>query len=210
MNSLLWILSGRDIITQTDYCSMRAIRQTHRIPRVDLTPFVSIAMILITFFIWMKQVQRSSVVSLYIANNANYDSYQPLSACLYLLEQDKIGYLIYEVDSTASYVETTYSADGLRTKLLTMASVKDPVVLIKPTAQSTLKNLVDVVDELAINKRIKFELVNRLAKEEQQMILAYKNYTKTSSKQSIPLKIRLYRRGQYVVYHQYASVRATK
>ncbi|WP_040005499.1 biopolymer transporter ExbD [Fibrisoma limi] len=189
---------------------MRAIRQTHRIPRVDLTPFVSIAMILITFFIWMKQVQRSSVVSLYMANNAKFESYQPLSACLYLLEQDKIGYLTYVADDMASYVETTYSANGLRARLLTMASAKDPVVLIKPTAQSTIKNLVDVVDELAINKRIKFELVNRLAKEEQQMILAYKNYIKSSSRQPIPLNVRLYRRGQYVVHCQYTSVRATK
>ncbi|WP_020606321.1 ExbD/TolR family protein [Spirosoma spitsbergense] len=157
---------------------MKAHRQRRQLPRVDLTPFVSIALLLITFFIWMKQLQRPVVLKSSTPLERRFCG-EPLyfSATIFLLGNDRIGYLSFIRDkSSADYVETDYSINGLRTQLLFTELEQYPVVLIAPTPQSTVKNLIDVIDELTINGKVLYTLGYEITDGENQLLASYRHY----------------------------------
>ncbi|WP_461140468.1 biopolymer transporter ExbD [Spirosoma pomorum] len=190
---------------------MRAARQRYKLPQVDMAPFVSVVLLLITFFIWMKQIERHKVVSVYKSHNGKVEYYQPLTGILFLLENDRIGYLLYGTDSTASYVEIDYSADRLQHTLRRTALLINPVLVIKPTSQSIIRNLVDVVDALAVNGRIACILADQLAEEEQCLLTRYRQYKQTRPQWPVVLKIPGRRRFlPECCDYQYTSVSDTK
>ncbi|MEZ0484588.1 biopolymer transporter ExbD [Fibrella aquatica] len=174
---------------------MRRTNHTRQLPRADMTPLVNIALLLIVFFVWVKQSQRPVTSQLELPNHGKIDGeYMFPLASIFLLEDNRIGYLSYNPDkASADYLETDYSINGLRKQLLITASAKHPVVYIVPTAQSTVKNIVDVLDELTISRRVSYKMAYRPLQSEERMIAAYKLYEQSSPKKPVLMHLPLYR-----------------
>lgn len=169
---------------------MKTRRRIHQLPRVDMTPFVSIALLLITFFICIKQLERPVILESPPPARI-WSCAEPLhfSATIFLLANNRIGYLSFIPDKlSADYVETDYSKNGLRTQLLFTALKKYSVVLVKPTIQSTIKNLVDVINELTINGEIRYTLGYELTSAENQLIANYQQYKSANPQQPVLLR----------------------
>ncbi|NID09669.1 biopolymer transporter ExbD [Fibrivirga algicola] len=161
---------------------MRLTRRIRQLPRIDMTPLVNIALLLIVFFVWVKQIQRPVMLAPHFVSQGKYDYYEMASATLFLLDQNRIGFLHYGPGkATATYQEVDYSISGLRAQLARLNANGHAVVLIVPTPQSTVKNLVDVIDEFVLTKRINFVLGDELWPEAHQLIAAYHQYTKVSA-----------------------------
>jgi len=167
-----------------------------------MTPFVGVALLLIVFFVWMKRLQLPVVREVHGPIRGKFDRREPLHTSLFLLDQNKVGFLAYHPENgSADYVETDYSTSGLRMQLARTSSQKRPMLVIKPTAASTYKNLVDVVDEVAIHVRIQYGLEYALTPDEQQMLSAYQGYKRTHPRQPVLMRLPRY---------QYTSVSETK
>lgn len=138
---------------------MSASRQRYKRPQIDMTPFVCVALLLITFFVWMKQLQRNKVVAVYAQTRGKAGYYQPVTASLVLLDNDRVGFWQFRADGDADYVETRCAMPELQSILRRVALSVNPVLFIQPTAQSRIKNLVAVVDALQLNRRITYMLV---------------------------------------------------
>ena len=168
---------------------MKAQRQRRQLPRIDLTPFVSVALVLITFFIWIEQLQQPVIVSGYTRFNCKCEYDEQLSATLFLLDHGRVGLLRYEpARDTASYLETDYSVGGLRTQLIRLVPAdpaKRAVVTIIPLPQATVKNIVDIIDELTICRRIAYALAYEPTDRDYQIMANYQHYKSTNPQQSV-------------------------
>lgn len=123
-----------------------------------MAPLVSVVMLLIVFFVWMKQLQRHKVVSVYAQTRGKVDYYLPVTDSLVLLGSDRFRLRQFGVDGKANYVETNCSTAELRSLVRRIALSEKPVLIIQPTAQCTIKNLVAVIDALTLNGRITYML----------------------------------------------------
>lgn len=175
------------------------VRRSRPLPRLDLTPFVGVAFLLITFFMWIKTTERSQTIPLQLPNKAKYDitEYPVPEASILLLANNRIGFLTYQRHrSRAEYVETDYSAGGLRRQLLwvkTLAENDHPaIVLITPSEQATFGNLVDVVDELRTLRPLVFRLNYSLLPDERRLLKTYQRYVATHPAGPVVLKLPLY------------------
>lgn len=146
-------------------------RPFHRPIHIDMTPFVSVAYMLIVFFVWLKMIQQDRQMEVWAADNASIDVQSCFSSpyiSLYLLGNNRIGFSIksHRITQTRIYERP----DSLRKALRENVFSEPPPVLIKPTSESTFKNLVDVLDELHIMKYPKYLLVDELYPAEQQVL----------------------------------------
>ncbi|MBX9732440.1 MAG: biopolymer transporter ExbD [Chitinophagaceae bacterium] len=137
--------------------------------RVDLTPMVDLGFLLITFFIFTTTMSQPTAMRFITPDDR--DTTNPTLAAesktisLLLKENNQIEY--YFGMDAKTIATTTYDKDGLRNILLNkLKSIRlangsndDMVVLIKPTADATYKNLVDVMDEMLINGIKKYAVV---------------------------------------------------
>lgn len=173
---------------------MRRTRHIRQLPRADMTPLVNIALLLIVFFVYVKQVQRSVSTPLELPDHGKYDGTRlhPI-ASIFLLENNRVGYLTYQSsEASATYIETDYSINGLRKHLSIAALAKRPVVYIVPTAESTFKNIVDVLDELTISKRVQFVMADYPLPTENRIIASYQHYKRSDPAKPFLTSLRLY------------------
>ena len=175
---------------------MRVVRRTRPIPRADMTPLVNIALLLIVFFVFVKQKERPVSRQLNVPDRYPMHGYccgpaRP-AASIFLLDSNRVGYLSYRPDSTAEYLETDYSRHGLRRQLRLTALKEHPFVLLIPTTQSTVENLVDALDELTINKQTWYSLAYQLLPGEQRMMAVYQQYKQTNPQQPVSMRMSLY------------------
>lgn len=168
------------------------------LPRFDFTPFVAVGFILITFFVWLKQLQRDGYMVLDAPHGCRKVDAIPvkLRVFLFLLADNQLGVLICRPDTVAAeYYETQYSAATVR-RLLVFADRLYPglpLVVIKPTAQSTFKNMVDVLDDFRFAPSIRYLFVDQLTPGEQELIKNYARYRLACLKRPQQQPIRLYR-----------------
>lgn len=144
--------------------------------RIDFTPMVDLGFLLITFFMLTTTLAKPQVMALVMPEkDIKKEDIEPVkeSKVLTLLlgANDKVYW--YEGITDAKLDSTDYSAEGLRKVILNkMEKVKGQFgledyedfktkeprkgsfinVIIKPTAESRYKNLVDALDEMAICK----------------------------------------------------------
>ncbi|MBD2751608.1 biopolymer transporter ExbD [Spirosoma validum] len=156
-------------------------RQTYTPIRIDFTPFVNVALLLIVFFVWLKTVQRENVMQMNIPGGIMcYYGWKPKAdANLFLLDNNRIGFLNYNLNGVGpEFIETDYSAAGIKNQLIsiTLNHNYGAIVLITPTKLSTFKNLVDILDEVRMTGHIKFCFNDVLTPAEQKLIASYERY----------------------------------
>ncbi|PWJ59963.1 biopolymer transport protein ExbD [Dyadobacter jejuensis] len=160
--------------------------------RVDMTPMVDLGFLLITFFMLATTMSKPTSMTLAVPDK-NDDKEQaqsePLRASkvltLFMGGDDEVYYLdgiAADDDAAAEKLGTTKYGYDLRTVIFTSQkrinsqNPKDEkgndafVVVIKPTPASTYKNMVDVLDEMAITKSKRYALVDNLTDSEKKVL----------------------------------------
>lgn len=144
-------------------------------PSVDLTPMVDLGFLLISFFVFTTTLFQPTSLGIILPDE------QPTPTPSLLAEQDAIHliltnaqniYMYTGEDYTAGF-NTNYAPGGLRKKLNdyidehcgNSGSLEKKCVLIKPSANATLGNIVDVLDEIKIAGIKKYVLLETNAAE---------------------------------------------
>ncbi len=126
--------------------------------KVDMTPMVDLAFLLITFFMLTTTFNKPQVMEVNMPDKNNEDKTQKLNekrAMTVILGKDNNVYY-YQGVNNPEVKKTNYSDEGLRKLLLDkkkevrQVTGKDIFVVIKATEGSNYKNVVDVLDEMSI------------------------------------------------------------
>lgn len=129
-----------------------------------MTPMVDLAFLLLTFFMLTTTFNKPQTMEIIMPEKPATEDQPPLVnekkvITLVLGEKDKIYW--YQGITDPRVEQTTFSKDGVRKILLEHnASIKDMLVLIKPTDQSRYKNVVDILDEMSISDIKRYALVD--------------------------------------------------
>lgn len=159
--------------------------------RVDMTPMVDLGFLLITFFMLATTMSKPTSMSLAVPDKTEDQEKptEPLKASkvltLFMGDNDNVYYLdgiAADDDKAKTELKTTRYGFDLRSvifasqKRINAANPKDAdgneafVVVIKPTQVSTYKNMVDVLDEMAITKTKRYALVDNLTESEKTVL----------------------------------------
>ncbi len=137
--------------------------------RVDLTPMVDLGFLLITFFIFTTTMSQPTAMKLFLPKDVDKPEEQnkvKLSAVLTIMlgKNDQVYY--YEGDDPTKLQSSNFKA--IRDVILDKKRRTDPkdfVVVLKPTADATYKNTVNILDEMTIDEIKRFALVDISAPE---------------------------------------------
>lgn len=135
--------------------------------RVDLTPMVDLGFLLITFFIFTTTMSQPTAMKLYLPKDTDKPEEQNKlkeSGALTLLLGKNNSVYYYEgiLDPSASNMKSSTMKkirdEIIRKKRSTPA--EDLMIVIKPTDESTYKNVIDALDEMTINDIKRYALVD--------------------------------------------------
>jgi len=146
--------------------------------RVDLTPMVDLGFLLITFFIFTTTMSQPTAMKLYLPKDADKpeDQNKAKESGVITILLGKDGNVFYyegQLDNTASNFKSTTFKE-IRNVLLNKKArtpEKDLVVVLKPSEECTYGNVVDILDEMAINVLKRYALVD-ISSIEAQLIKA--------------------------------------
>jgi len=126
--------------------------------RVDLTPMVDLGFLLITFFIFTTTMSQPTGMKLNLPKDTDKPEEQNK------VKESGVLTLLLAKNDKVYYYEGTLAPDGsnfkssnfkeIRNEILSKKRSTDPkdfVVVIKPDADCTYKNVVDMLDEMLIN-----------------------------------------------------------
>ena len=128
--------------------------------KVDLTPMVDLGFILITFFIFTATLARPKAMDLMVPNDTDSSTDKICESCAITFLPGGNNQLYYYEGKkeTAIIKKTDYLSTGIRhlltdkKKRVKQSMLQDKmVVIIKPGAASSFKNLVDIIDECKIS-----------------------------------------------------------
>ncbi|HCY77527.1 MAG TPA: biopolymer transporter ExbD [Ignavibacteriales bacterium] len=147
--------------------------------RIDLTPMVDLGFLLVTFFMLTTTFSKPQTMEINLpvkpkgeVKEEDQNSLKASKAFNIILGKDNkvFWYLGLANEPIEGPIETNFSAEGIRKVLQEKnASIKDMVVLIKPTNDAIYKNVVDILDEMNISNIKRYALVD-IAKEELDLI----------------------------------------
>ncbi len=143
------------------------VRSKKQNSKVDLTAMVDLAFLLITFFMLTTSLSKPQSMDLGLPdkdddptknNDIKVDENRTLTVLLGGDNKVKyyVGLLANPIEGPK---ETTYGKDGIRKTLLsrkkkvleyTRTDKKGLIVIIKPSKKSNYRNLIDILDEMAI------------------------------------------------------------
>ena len=132
-------------------------------PHVDMTPMVDLGFLLITFFMLTTTMVKPQTMEVNMPDKTKDNKEQKIkeskALTLILGEKDKIYY--YQGLENPEVKITNYSPTGVRKLLLDKTREIDGlIVLIKPMERSRYKNMVDILDEMAITSQQRYSLVD--------------------------------------------------
>jgi biopolymer transport protein ExbD len=153
--------------------------------RVDLTAMVSVSFLLIIFFMVTIELAKPKVMEFGLPDKDH--GCGPVGCIdgnrLYTIlldENDRIvtytGFLFNPLENPK---HVQYGKDGIRKELLNKKSMMyeytgDPrkgiIVIIKPSKKCNFKNLVDILDEMAIAKISTYAIVDKYTPEETKLL----------------------------------------
>jgi len=157
-------------------------RTVHSAVRIDMTPMVDLGFLLITFFIFTTTMSEPNTMKLYMPHAGGPTSIADSKVLTILLGNNNKVYAYEGAFEKAllknRIISTNYNeADGIgnlireKQRRLQQAGTKNSkaelVYLVKPTKQSTYKNVIDALDEAIINGVKKFMILDASVEEGQ-------------------------------------------
>lgn len=139
------------------------VRSKKQNSKVDLTAMVDLAFLLITFFMLTTSLSKPQSMDLGLpdkdakAENTKVDENRTMT--ILLGDNNQLKYYMGFMDVTMPATNIAYGKSGIRAELLkrkkqvlqyTGTKDKGIIVIIKPSKKSNYRNLVDVLDEMAI------------------------------------------------------------
>jgi biopolymer transport protein ExbD len=165
------------------------VRSKKQNSKVDLTAMVDLAFLLITFFMLTTTLSKPKSMSLGLPDKDKEDKTPPVKVdenrtmTIMLGDNNKLTYYMGFFDKPiAGPKEITYGKEGIRKELLSRkksvseysAALGKPkngiIVIIKPTKKSNYRNLVDILDEMAIVGVETYAIVNEFTPEETKLL----------------------------------------
>ena len=138
------------------------VRAKKQSTKIDMTPMVDLAFLLLTFFILTTTFLKPTILPLTMPEPVDDPGKLSLlreknAFSLVLAEHNKIYWWI-GLEAPAS--PTNYSRDGIRKILLEESKANaDLMVLIKPMEKSRYENVVDILDEVLITNITRYAIV---------------------------------------------------
>ena len=135
--------------------------------RIDMTPMVDLAFLLLTFFMLTTTFAKPYVMELNMPVKSADRAPVAMSKAMTIIlgKKHQVHYyfgLNAPQDHTVrppKLLTTTFAATGIRQALRTRQRQQaDLVVLIKPSADSKYQDMVDILDEMNITKQQKYAL----------------------------------------------------
>jgi biopolymer transport protein ExbD len=164
------------------------VRSKKQNSKVDLTAMVDLAFLLITFFMLTTSLSKPQAMSLGLPdkedkpeNKKDIKVDENRTMTVLLGGNNKMYYYMGLISNMAPK-EIAYGKDGIRKELIkrkkdvaayTAAKGKPDqgmIVIIKPTNKCTYKNVVDILDEMAINTVPTYTIVNDFLPEETKLL----------------------------------------
>jgi biopolymer transport protein ExbD len=140
------------------------VRSKKTSTRIDMTPMVDLAFLLLTFFVMTTTLNKPQTMEITMPEKPKTEDKQPVVnekrvLTLVLGGGDKIYWYLGITDPKVEL--SNFSNEGIRKVLLQQnAQIKEIVVLIKPSDESKYKNVVDILDEMNISNIARFALVD--------------------------------------------------
>jgi biopolymer transport protein ExbD len=158
--------------------------------KVDLTAMVDLAFLLITFFMLTTSLSKPQSMDLGLPDkekdplkkDIDIKVDQRRTMTVIMGDNNKIKWyhgLLDSPEPNGKPTDAQYGKNGLRKEILkrvvsipqvTGDKEKGLIVIIKPSKKSTYRNLVDVLDEMAICKVPTYAIVNDITPEEKALI----------------------------------------
>ncbi len=150
-----------ELETKTTGTKHKAVKRVHKkSTRVDLTPMVDLGFLLLTFFVFTSVLAKPKVMDIASPKDADIETLICESCVLtaILVKDDKIIYYEGMPENNPVLKGTSFTVEGLRAVLLqkkeAVKKVKGTsdvmVLIVKPGDESSYKNFVDILDEVAI------------------------------------------------------------
>lgn len=144
--------------------------------KIDMTPLVDLAALLITFFMLTTTFNKPQTMEINMPvkpeNEEENIAIKGSNAMTIMLgDDDKLYYYFGLAEDNPEVIESDYSANGIR-KVLVSPRIKSNdkmTVLVKPMEGSRYKNMVDILDELKITDTKKFAMVD-IADADKQLV----------------------------------------
>ena len=149
--------------------------------KIDMTPMVDLAFLLLTFFMLTTTFAKPNVMQLTMPVKKTDDvedtKIKASQAMTIILGKDNKAYYYFGLntpnDPSVQKPElkvTNFSANGIRQVLLTRQRQQPPpIILIKSSEDAKYKNMVDILDEMNITNQKKYALV-KVPKEDLDLI----------------------------------------
>ncbi|MBG8556220.1 ExbD/TolR family protein [Hymenobacter guriensis] len=133
--------------------------------RLDMTPMVDLAFLLLTFFMLTTTFNKPTVMQLTmpVKGPVSTDVSDKNALTLILGKNSQVHYFfgLNRADTTPELQTTSFGADGLRQVLFKQRQRnRNTVVLIKTTPDSKYQNMVDALDEMNITEQQKYAMVD--------------------------------------------------
>jgi biopolymer transport protein ExbD len=164
------------------------VRSKKQNSKVDLTAMVDLAFLLITFFMLTTTLSKPQSMSLGLPdkdepnkpNKVKVDEHCTMT--ILMGENNKLKYFVGFLDKPiAAPKEVTYGKEGIRQELIkrkklvleyanSIGKKKDLIVIIKPNKKSNYRNLIDILDEMAIVGVPSYAIVNEYTPEETKLL----------------------------------------
>ncbi len=147
-----------------------------KMPSIDMTPMVDLGFLLITFFIFTAALTQQNAMNIIVPNDeCTMDIYE--KGVLNILCTANKAF-VYEGNNLLSMQAISYN--NIRKIIIEKKKKAEQnkianefIILIKPTQEANYKQVVNVLDEMAINEVQRYALIDSNPKENQQ--LTHKN-----------------------------------
>ena len=165
------------------------VRSKKQNSKVDLTAMVDLAFLLITFFMLTTSLSKPQSMNLTLPDKEDdplkekpQKVDQRRTMTILLGEGNKIKWyhgLLEAPEEGGKPTDASYGKKGIRQEILKRVksipqvmgdAKKGIIVIIKPGKKSNYKNLVDILDEMAISGVEQYAIVNDITPEEMKLI----------------------------------------
>lgn len=166
----------------------KKVRSKKQNSKVDLTAMVDLAFLLITFFMLTTTLSKPQSMSLGLPDKDPEDKTPPVKVdenrtmTILLGDNNKLVRFVGLLDKPVAGgapKDFEYGKDGIRKELLSRKEAvlqytgtkdKGMIVIIKPSKKSNYRNLVDILDEMAIVGVPTYAIVNDFTPEESKLL----------------------------------------